>query len=377
MKNITNYFLLVHLFQELLFVENLKFLFQILSSNWSISLVVQWALKGSQHGIKVDKGRVIRIKLDRLMNPSTILTLLFSLSAGILASSTGEAIVGPGPDQIRKALDVEKTLRGFKSEKPHGMIMIAGPASSGNETNPFMALFRHRRHHKRHHRRHHKRHRIHRHPVPLIVPHDLMGDTPHPHPNAFLEVMKIRERVVVDEQNRPKSAELALSNDLMQIDPLTGQVKVLRHGEIHIKPKKRLIEGEKSVKHLVKSVGPERSFVVTEFGADGNPLKIPQQGSRLDRFIRFLRLDQFWPLFFFSAACGFTFVALTFLAAKLILGLIDDNERESYETVPTGENLLNSIESAQPIKITSEMIEINENTSLNSERNENESNEDV
>lgn len=298
------------------------------------------------------------------MNPSTILTILFSLSTGILASVTGEAA---GPDQINKTLDVEKTLSGFK-DKPHGMIMIAGPAPNGN---PFMALFRHRRHHKHHHKRHHKRHRIHRFPVSIEAPHAFMEEGPILRPKALLEVMKIRERIVVDEQNRPKSAELALTNDLMQVDPLSGQVKLLRHGEIHIKPKNSLIQGEPK-KHLMKSVGPERTFVVTDFGADGNPIKMPQEGSRLDRFIRFLHLDQFWPLFFFSAACGFTFVGLTFLAAKLILGLIDDNERDSYESVPTSENLLNSIESAQPIKITNEMIEVDEKTSLNNEKKDDE-----
>ena len=96
---------------------------------------------------------------------------------------------------------------------------------------------------------------------------------------------------------------------------------------------------------------------------------MPQQGSRLDRFIRYLHLDQFWPLFFFSVVCGFSFVGLTFIAAKLILGLIDDNERDSYEPVPNDDNnLLNSIESAQPIKITNEMIEINETSILNNEK---------
>lgn len=317
------------------------------------------------------------------MNPSNILTLLFSLSTGILASTTGAAI---GPDQIRKTLDLEKTLNGFKSEKPHGMIMLTGPASNGNESNPFMALFRHRfnhkRHHRRHHKRHHKRHRIHRHPVTFIAPRNLMEEGPILRPKALLEVMKIRERIVVDKNNHPMSAELALTNDLMQIDPLTGHVKMLRHGEIHIKPKKRSIQDESNMKEfekspLLKSVGPERTFVATDFGADGNPIKMPQEGSRLDRFIRFLHLDQFWPLFFFSAACGFTFVGLTFLAAKMILGLIDDNERDCYESVPTSENLLNSIESAQPIKITNEMIEVNEKTSLNNEKKEGESDEDV
>jgi hypothetical protein len=344
-------------------------------SYWSISLVVQWDFKGFLTGIKADNdGSTNFIKLERLMNPSTILTVILSLCGGILASTTGKAA---GPDQIKKTLDLEKTLSGFKSEKPNGMIMIAGPVRKGSESNPFMALFRHRRHHRRHRRRH----RIHRFIVPFEAPHASMEEGPFLRPKALLEVMKIRERIVVDEQNRPKSAELALTNDLMQVDPLSGQIKMLRHGEIHIKPKKRLIQGNSTKEDfekspLLKSVGPERTFVVTDFGADGNPIKMPQEGSRLDRFIRFLHLDQFWPLFFFSAACGFTFVGFTFLAAKLILGLIDDNERDSYESVPTSENLLNSIESAQPIKITNEMIEVNEKTSLKDERKDGENDED-
>jgi len=236
-----------------------------------------------------------------------------------------------------------------------------------------LAFLRHKLRHRHHRKHHHRRHRIHRHPQAIIMPE--MG-THHasPHPKALLEVMKIRERIVVDEQNRPKSAEIALSNDLMQIDTVSGQIKMLRHGEIHIRPKQSFIEdGQKREElktgaGLLKSVGPDRTFVTTEFGADGQPIKMPQQGSRLDRFIRYLHLDQFWPLFFFSVLCGFSFVGLTFLAAKLILGLIDDNERDSYEAIPNGDNLLSSIESAQPIKITNEMIEINENSMLNDEK---------
>lgn len=308
------------------------------------------------------------------MNPSVILpSLLLSLSAGVLASTAGES------NGTEKAFNVEKTLRGFDKPHPsHGMILLSGPVSKeGSEINPFAAFFRHKRHH-RNRARHHRRHRIHRHPVVFMAPNGIMEEHPAAHPNALLEVMKIRERVVVDEQNHPKSAELALTNDLMQIDPVSGQVKMLRHGEIHIKPKTEespaSLESPKEQLRtgagLLKSVGPERTFVVTEFGADGQPIKMPQEGSRLDRFIRYLHLDQFWPLFFFSAACGFTFVGLTFLTAKLILGFIDDNERESYEPVPTGENLLSSIESAQPIKITNEMIEVNEKTSLNNQDND-------
>lgn len=305
------------------------------------------------------------------MNPSTVFTLLFSLSAGALASSPGESF------DARGSLDTEKTLAGFGSKHPHGMIMLSGPITHEAEPNPFLALLRQRlrhRHHRKHHHHHH-RHRIHRRAQALIMPemHMRMHHVASPHPKALLEVMKIRERIVVDEQNNPKSAELALSNDLMQVDPLSGQIKMLRHGEIHIKPKhlnnedaqKR--EELKTGAGLLKSVGPERTFVATEFGADGQPIKMPQQGSRLDRFIRYLHLDQFWPLFFFSVFCGFSFVAMTFVAAKLILGLIDENERDSYEPVPNGENLLSSIESAQPIKITNEMIETNENSVLNSE----------
>lgn len=297
------------------------------------------------------------------MNPSSIVTtILFTLSATVWGSST-DAVAGPGPDQIRSALDVERTLKGFKGGdegKQGGMIMLTGPvASSGSERNPFMALFRRNR-------RHHRRHRIHRHPFALVVEERPPSFTT---PKAFFEVMKIRERIVVDEQNRPKSAEVALSNDLMQIDPRSGHVKMLRHGELHIKPKHPLIQGgPKPAEEEIPAAKVQNFLVATEFGADGKPVKMPQQGSRLDRFIRFLHLDQFWPLFFFSAICGFTFVGFTFLAAKLILGLIDDNERDSYEPVPNG--LLDSIESAQPIKITNQMIEVNESTSLSTGSND-------
>lgn len=309
------------------------------------------------------------------MNQSTILALFLSLSAKAFASLASESI-----NEAHKNLDVEKTLAGFNSATSHGMIMVAGPVSHEAESNPIFDFLRHKlrrrhRHHKRHGGHHHRRHRIHRSPRTLIIPGMRM---PHasPYPKAMLEVMKIRERIIVDEQNKPKSAEVALINDLMQVDPLSGQIKMLRHSEIHIKPKNQLIEGEqkrdklKTGAGLLKSIGPERTFVATEFGADGQPIKMPQQGSRLDRFIRFLHLDQFWPLFLFSAICGFCFVGLTFLAAKLILGLIDDNEKDSYEPVPTRENLLSSIESAQPIRITNEMIETNENSMLNNDHEE-------
>ena len=305
------------------------------------------------------------------MNPSTVLTILFGLSAGVSASTIADSF---DEASHRSALDTDKTLVGYGSEKPPGMIMIAGPVSREVDSNPFLAFLRRKLRNRRHRKHHHRRHRIHRHPQALIMP-EMEIHRSAPHPKTLLEVMKIRERIVVDEHNRPKSAELALSNDLMQVDPVSGQVKMIRHGEIHIKPKHLLTEdgqkreGLKTGAGLLKSIGPERSFVATEFGADGQPIKMPQQGSRLDRFIRYLHLDQFWPLFFFSVVCGFSFVGLTFIAAKLILGLIDDNERDSYEPVPNDDNnLLNSIESAQPIKITNEMIEINETSILNNEK---------
>lgn len=294
------------------------------------------------------------------MNPSVILSsILFSLSAGVLASTMGEAASG--------TFD--------KPGKHHGMVLISGPASGHPEPNPFAALFRQKLNRRHRSKDRHHRHRIHRRPIAFIMPHHAgMEEHSAPHPNALLEVMKIRERIVVDEQNHPKSADLTLSNDLMQVDPLSGHIKLLRHGEIHIKPKfhNSSIEHKDELRTgagLLKSVGPERTFAVTEFGADGQPIKMPQEGSRLDRFIRYLHLDQFWPLFFFSAACGFMFVGLTFLTAKLILGFIDDNERDSYEAVPSSENLLNSIESAQPIKITNEMIEVDEKSSLSQDGN--------
>lgn len=278
------------------------------------------------------------------MNTSQALfALLLGASSGVLASSPADS--------------------------PNGMVIMSGPVSGGGETNPFMAaMLRLRRKHQKSHHHHHRRQRIHRQPVQLVA----LGQE-EPHPKAFLEVMKIRERIVVDEQNRPKSAELALTNDLMQIDSSNGHVKMLRHGELHIKPKKHHLVGASSD----ESYKSERNFAATEFGADGKPVKMPQEGSRLDRFIRNLHLDQFWPLFFFSAICGFSFVGLTFLAAKLILGLIDDNERDNYEPVPNGENLLDSIESAQPIKITNEMIQTNEATAFIQTTQENEKEDQV
>lgn len=340
----------------------------------------QWLLKRASGGLKGETIIQLDQKLARLMNPSAILTVLFSLYTGALASSIGGSFDGAAGTH-GTTLNIEKTLAGFNSPKSHGMMMITGPVSHETEPNPLLAFLRYKLRHRRHLKRHHRRHRIHRRrrAQALIIPGMRLRHA-SPHPKALLEVMKIRERIVVDEQNHPKSAEIALSNDLMQIDPISGQIKMLRHGEIHIKPKQRIIEGGpkgddlKTGAGLLKSVGPERTFIATEFGADGQPIKMPQEGSRLDRFIRFLHLDQFWPLFFFSVLCGFSFVGLTFLSSKLILGLIDDNERDSYESVPTGDNLLSSIESAQPIKITNEMIEINESSMLNVEKNSDDEN---
>lgn len=301
------------------------------------------------------------------MISKTILAIILSISAGISASSNDEVVSGPGPDQIIKALDFEKAIKGINDEKrkPHGMIMLIGPGSKNEPGfNPFMSLLRQKQNRKYDDMRTHGRHRIHRYPVPINEPNMfMMNDSAPKLTNTLLEIMKVRERIVVDEQNRPKSAELAIINDLMKIDPNSGQIKMLRHGEIRIKPKNHqgtnILEKPEKIDQIVKSVGPERILLATEFGENA-----PKEGSRLDSFIRKLHLDQFWPLFIFSALCGFTFVGLTFLAAKLIFNLIDDSDKDSYEPIPSSGSLLNSIESAQPIKITSEMIQVNENSSL-------------
>ena len=244
-------------------------------------------------GIKRDRILFDRFQNKNRMNPSFILSsiLVSCLSAGALGSST---VSGPGQEQL------DKVLRGFgkaDSDKPHGMVLVSGPISSNEpETTGFASLFRHRRHHRRH--------IIHRHPVPFFSSSQGSEEGNHPSnpspPTALLEVMKIRERIVVDEQNRPKSAELALSNDLMQIDPISGQIKMLRHGEIHIKPKTAAVppsqEELRTGAGLIKSVGPDRTLLATEFGADGEPIKMPLEGRRLDRFIRYLHLCAVFPL---------------------------------------------------------------------------------
>lgn len=315
------------------------------------------------------------------MNPSSLAKIVLTVSAAGLALASTD-----------KVLDSDqRVLRGFSDPKEekgsNGMILIAGPVATqpqsqlqsepevARHSNPFLALFMNR------HRRqltHHRRHRIHRRPYHL---HGLFATPLFSRPKAFLEVMKVRERVVVDEQNRPKSAEFSLTNDLMQVDPISGRAKLLRHGELLIKPKKslnssipnssdsnNLINNNNSINNINNDTNTNNSLNDSIFNQFNLKDAANNNNSRLDRFIRFLHLDQFWPLFFFSAICGFSFVGLTFLVAKTILGFIEDPERDSYETVPTDEKLLNSIEAAQPIKITNEMIEVSEKTSLNSDQ---------
>lgn len=268
---------------------------------------------------------------------------------GILAFSHGDFVIGPGPDQISKALDFEHTLRALGDHgRGHHSEISMSTTPMVQVSSPI----------------HHRRRRIHRRPITNVRFMKLRNRDPII-PKAFFEAMKIRERIVVDDQNRPKSVEMSIVNDLMQLDPHSGGFKMLRHGEMHIKPKHALITPDMTDIRIdkIKSVG-ERRFLINEFNINDASFDSASKERRIDRFIRYFHLNKFWPLFFFSAICGFSFVGLTFLAAKLILALIDDNEGFSYDAVPTDESLLESIESAQPIKITDDMIEINENSSL-------------
>lgn len=188
-------------------------------------------------------------------------------------------------------------------------------------------------------------------------------------PKAFVEVLKVHERVVVDEQNRPKHFEAAMSNDLMQIDVASGKMRLLMHGEMHIKPK---MEGHVQTPHpdirkmqqLRAASAPKRSYIINDYGVDGL-LKNPSSAQNLlDRLIRTLHLNEFWPLFGFSVLCGFLFVGLIFITAKLVLSLVDDDSGAEYETVPTEEGLLASIDSAQPIRLENQMTEVSEGSTL-------------
>lgn len=221
---------------------------------------------------------------------------------------------------------------------PAGMIMIAGPMTHRRviHRKPFLL-----RHHNR--RRHHKR-RHHSHK--------------HRKAKAFIEVVNVRERIVVDEHNRPKGAEAVLSNDLMTVNPNTGQVKMLMHRELHIKPK--------LPKPKQQQPAQTQKFIVNEYGPDG-ALRKSKPAPWLQAIIKRFRLDSFWPLFGFSVLMGFTFVGVVFLAAKCILTLIDgedgDGDGVQYAPLLSDDALLASVDTAQPIQLTDEMTERSSSTS--------------
>lgn len=204
------------------------------------------------------------------------------------------------------------------------MVMLSGPLIHRRviHRRPFLLC-----HHRK---RHTRRHRLPR--------------------KAFIEVVNVRERVVVDEQNHPKGAEAVLSNDLLAVNPSTGQVKMLMHRELHIKPKLPTNSNLSS--------NTQRKFIINEYGIDG-ALRQQHAAPWLQSFIKRFHLDSFWPLFAFSVLAGFTFVGLIFVAAKCILTLIEDEESGSKEYAPllSDEALLATVESAQPIQLTEEMTE--------------------
>lgn len=229
------------------------------------------------------------------MNFFTCFFCLFTLSFASLASASPEA----------------------------GMIMISGPLIHRRviHRRPFR-LHRHRRRHNRH--LHHKAKK------------------------AFIEVVNVRERIIVDEQNRPKGAEAVLSNDLLAVNPQTGQMRMLMHRELHIKPKLPTNANP-------NAINPQRKFIINEYGVDG-ALRSKGPSPWLQSFIQRFHLNSFWPLFAFSVLMGFTFVGLIFVAAKCILTLIEA-EDAGYEPLLSDEELLSSVPSAQPIQLTDEMTE--------------------
>lgn len=198
-----------------------------------------------------------------------------------------------------------------------GMMMISGPMIHRRviHRRPY---FLRNHHHQKRLRRHRKRHAA--------------------KSKAFIEVVNVRERIIVDEQNHPKGAEAVFSNDLLSINPSTGQMRMLMHREIHLKPKL-----------------PERKFIVNEYGVDG-ALRRKAPAPWVQACIKRFRLDSFWPLLAFSVVMGFTFVGLTFVAAKCILTLLD-GEAAVYEPLLSDEDLLRTVPTAQPIQLTDEMTE--------------------
>lgn len=203
------------------------------------------------------------------------------------------------------------------SGKTEPMILISGPLS-------------------------HRRRVIHRHPVRWYG-HRRLRHHSLRRPKAFIQMMKIQERIVVDEHNRPKAAEAVLTNDLLQLTP-GGGMKLLMHGEMHITPKK-------GIKHDLANAR------ITEFGIDGKP----KREGFVDRMIKRLHLTSFWPLFIFSLVCGFGFVGVIFVIAYSLLGLMEEQE---YAPVLTDDALLSSIESAQPIQLRDDEMTTTESSRL-------------
>lgn len=189
----------------------------------------------------------------------------------------------------------------------------------------------------------HRRRVIHRHPMRWYG-HRRLRHHSLRRPKAFIQMMKIQERVVVDEHNRPKAAEAVLTNDLLQLTP-GGGMKLLMHGEMHITPKK-------GIKHDLPNAK------ITEFGIDGKP----KREGFVDRMIKRLHLTSFWPLFIFSLVCGFGFVGVIFVIAYGLLGLME--EQQEYAPVLTDDALLSSIESAQPIQLRDDEMTSSESSRL-------------
>lgn len=181
-----------------------------------------------------------------------------------------------------------------------------------------------------------------------------------------MNVIKIKEKVVVNEQNQPKHVEAEFSNDLLRMDHTTGAMRLMMHGEMHIKPKE-------SSPIIAQAT---RSFLVT----DGNKLTDKPEhkhtlaswlrSKHFQDFAKRWRLNEFWPLLGFSLACGFGFVSVIALISWIILSVVnsghpdDDLDRNEYNALPTDDALLQPVTAAQPLAQNQNMKEVNEQSNL-------------
>lgn len=167
--------------------------------------------------------------------------------------------------------------------------------------------------------------------------HDAMGIKEEKKPSApsparvYFEVIRVNERVIVDERNHTKGYTASMRNALYSLE--SGKLRRLYLSKMLVKPKpgSRLFKSISS-KRFLEEQPPQKSFK-----------------KWIEELAYKLHLDKFWPRLIFSIACGFFCTAIIYLTAWLILSVfwsITGYEsvaigEECQKKSPSTENLLN------------------------------------